>query len=213
MLSPIAFEQQQNLKLQGVWQTRGYSLTCGCGVAHDQACKELLRLQRRVESNDRANGSFCHFGDRLLNRRESRHNKICKRDVVKANDGQIGWDRQTKVTRRPDCANGLLVAGCSDGGNPLSSRFAQKFAGDLFSGLKVKFSLVNLDQKGNPVRRNCLGSIEESLQAFTCVDVILRTRQIGDPAVPKFDQMVERPGRTLLLIDSNACIADRWPVD
>ena len=25
MLSPIAFEQQQKLKLQGVWQTRGYS--------------------------------------------------------------------------------------------------------------------------------------------------------------------------------------------
>jgi putative transposase len=27
MLSPIAFEQQQKLKLQGVWQTRGYSAT------------------------------------------------------------------------------------------------------------------------------------------------------------------------------------------
>ena len=26
MLSPIAFEQQQKLKLQGVYQTRGYSL-------------------------------------------------------------------------------------------------------------------------------------------------------------------------------------------
>ena len=30
MLSPVAFEQQQKLKLQGVWETRGYS---GCGGA------------------------------------------------------------------------------------------------------------------------------------------------------------------------------------
>ena len=77
MLTPIASEQQQKLKLQGVWETRGYSLSAtGFPLHHRLSAFGEVGLDRTSETATEAvsaNRCGCggHFADKLFQEKDS----------------------------------------------------------------------------------------------------------------------------------------------